>query len=73
MWWRRHNQSSENQVTNETISIRAYQLWEARGRPDCDGSDDWQTAKAQLDTEAQQSAERRPLQRLMARIRNKAA
>ena len=35
-------------ITEEQISKRAYELWEARGCPQGNGSDDWQAAKAQL-------------------------
>jgi hypothetical protein len=35
-------------ITEEQISKRAYELWEARGYPQGNGSDDWQAAKAQL-------------------------
>jgi len=73
MWWRRRTRHVENQVNNETISIRAYQLWEARGCPESSGSEDWQAAKAQLDSEAQRSGRGRPLRRLLARLRNRAA
>ncbi|MGI9428640.1 MAG: DUF2934 domain-containing protein [Bythopirellula sp.] len=59
-------------ITNETISIRAYQLWEARGRPECDGTEDWQNAKDQLGAESVPSR-RRPLRRLLARLKNRAA
>ena len=60
-------------VTDETISLRAFELWQARGCPDGDGSQDWQTAQEQLIAEAQQSARRRPLRRLLARLRSRAA
>ena len=60
-------------ITDETISIRAYQLWEARGRPDCDGTEDWQNAKDQLSSETERLLRRRPLRRLLARLRNRAA
>lgn len=34
--------------THEQIALRAYQLWEARGRPEGDGSEDWFNAQRQL-------------------------
>jgi hypothetical protein len=60
-------------ITDKTISIRAYQLWEARGRPDCDGAEDWQNAKDQLSAESKRFLRRRPLRRLLARLSNRAA
>jgi len=61
----------EKAMTNETISIRAYQLWQARGCPEGeDGGADWQAAKDQLVDEA---GRRKPLRRLWARLRNRAA
>ena len=60
-------------ITDETISVRAYQLWQARGCPESDGSDDWQNAKEQLLAESRQTGRRKPLRRLVARLRNRAA
>jgi hypothetical protein len=37
-----------NQVSTEEIARRAYELWEARGRPSGDGSEDWDAAVAEL-------------------------
>jgi len=36
------------QVPQEEIARRAYELWEARGRPSGDGTDDWNAAVAEL-------------------------
>lgn len=58
-------------VTNERISSRAYDLWQSRGCPESDGNDDWQTAKEQLQAEAQLSVQQKPLRRLLARLRNR--
>lgn len=35
-------------ITEEQIAKRAYDLWESRGCPLGDGSNDWQVAKTQL-------------------------
>ena len=35
-------------VSDDEISQRAYEIWEARGCPPGDGADDWQAAKAEL-------------------------
>ncbi len=58
-------------VTDEAITERAYELWQARGCPESDGSDDWQTAEAELHKEAKQTS--RPLGRLLSKFRNRAA
>lgn len=65
-------------MSNEIISLRAYQLWEARGCPVTDGAEDWETAETQLlgetqPSEAQQQKRRQPLRKLFARIRRRAA
>jgi DUF2934 family protein len=36
------------EVPQEEIARRAYELWEARGRPACDGTEDWEAAVAEL-------------------------
>lgn len=38
----------ELDVTNEEIARRAYELWEARGCPPGDGTEDWEVAKSEL-------------------------
>ena len=60
-------------VSDEAISIRAYQLWQARGCPECDGSEDWHAAQQQLTTEAEHAGRRRPLRRIWERLRKRAA
>lgn len=35
-------------VPHEEIAHRAYEIWQTRGCPDGDGSEDWQAAKAEL-------------------------
>jgi hypothetical protein len=35
-------------ITDEQIARRAYELWEARGCPPGDGTDDWEAARAEL-------------------------
>ena len=59
------------EISDEAIAQRAYLLWETRGCPEGDGSDDWQTAKAELEAEAQQPQS--PVSRLFAKFRNRAA
>ena len=35
-------------VSEEEIARRAYEIWESRGRPEGDGSQDWDAAVAEL-------------------------
>jgi hypothetical protein len=35
-------------VTDDEIAQRAYEIWQARGCPQGDGQDDWETAKNEL-------------------------
>lgn len=35
-------------IPTEEIAHRAYEIWEARGRPAGDGSEDWDAAVAEL-------------------------
>lgn len=43
-----HSRISDSTVSHEEIARRAYELWESRGRPDGDGSQDWDAALAEL-------------------------
>lgn len=38
----------ESEVSEEEIARRAYELWQARGCPASDGSEDWEAARAEL-------------------------
>lgn len=40
--------TAEPLVTDDEIARRAYEIWQSRGCPATDGSDDWETAKAEL-------------------------
>ena len=42
---------SEPQVSEDEIARRAYEIWQARGCPASDGSEDWQAALEQLSAE----------------------
>ena len=44
-------QISMPEITDEQIARRAYELWQSRGCPEGDGSDDWNVAKDQLESE----------------------
>lgn len=39
------------QIADEDVRARAYELWEARGRPDGSAEDDWFAAEEQLRAE----------------------
>jgi hypothetical protein len=39
---------AQHEVPQEAIARRAYELWEARGRPPGDGTEDWERAVAEL-------------------------
>jgi len=40
--------TSKQIVSDDEIARRAYEIWQSRGCPPSDGSQDWQTAKAEL-------------------------
>jgi hypothetical protein len=42
--------TSHAELPTEEIARRAYELWEARGRPSGDGTEDWDAAVAELAT-----------------------
>jgi hypothetical protein len=39
---------SQRELPQEAIASRAYELWEARGCPPGDGTEDWERAVAEL-------------------------
>lgn len=59
------------QITDEAIAQRAYEIWESRGCPQGDGSADWETAKRQL--LAERSTGGGPIRWLIAKLRTRAA
>jgi hypothetical protein len=40
--------TTETTVSDEEIARRAYEIWESRGRPQGDGSEDWEAARSEL-------------------------
>jgi Protein of unknown function (DUF2934) len=40
--------ANEPVVSQEEIARRAYEIWESRGCPSSDGTDEWQAAEAEL-------------------------
>ncbi len=60
------------QISDEAIAQRAYEIWESRGCPQGDGSADWESAKQQLRAE-QRPGGAGPLRWLIAKLRTRAA
>ncbi len=58
-------------ISNETIAERAYQIWQSRGCPQGDGSDNWELAREQLARESRGGWG--SLRRIIARLRTRAA
>src|SRR5262245_49045774 len=46
--WRTIMNTVKTNVSQDDIARRAYEIWESRGCPPGDGSDDWKTAEAEL-------------------------
>ena len=67
------NRVQRPEIVDKAIAQRAYELWQQRGCPEGDGADDWQTARDQLLAESTLPPRHRPLKRLIARLRNRAA
>jgi hypothetical protein len=67
--------TSEEAISNQDIARRAYEIWEARGRPASDGSEDWQTAKAELEASrvSRNGSTQQRLQTWWQRVRQKIA
>jgi hypothetical protein len=40
--------TSQTIISDDEIAQRAYEIWQARGCPPGDGSEDWRTAEAEL-------------------------
>jgi hypothetical protein len=40
--------TTQRKIRQEEIARRAYEIWQARGCPASDGSEDWQAAEAEL-------------------------
>jgi hypothetical protein len=45
--------TAQMDLSSDAISRRAYELWEARGCPPGDGSEDWEAALAELTADHQ--------------------
>jgi hypothetical protein len=64
---------SECEVPTERIARRAYELWEARGRPEGDGSEDWNAAVAELSSQCRRNGSARGLRNWWSRMRRSIA
>ncbi|HEY4234590.1 MAG TPA: DUF2934 domain-containing protein [Lacipirellulaceae bacterium] len=63
---------AQREVPTDEIARRAYELWEARGCPPGDGTEDWERAIAELTSSRRRNGS--PVEGLkdwLARIRNK--
>jgi hypothetical protein len=40
--------ATESEISHDDIARRAYEIWQSKGCPPGDGTDDWQTAQAEL-------------------------
>jgi hypothetical protein len=67
--------TTEPQVSDEEIARRAYEIWQSRGCPASDGSEDWQTAKQELLAEkiGRNGSTQARLQNWWSRVRQKIA
>jgi hypothetical protein len=67
--------TAQREIPQEEIARRAYEIWQSRGCPDSDGSEDWETARSQLIQEriARNGSTRERLQSWWSRVRQKAA
>jgi hypothetical protein len=62
-------------VPQEEIARRAYEIWQARGCPPGDGSQDWESAKAELIAAriSRNGSTQSRLRSLLGRVRQKIA
>jgi hypothetical protein len=65
--------SSEPQLSRDEIARRAYEIWQARGCPPTDGSEDWQAAEQQLTAErvSRNGSTQDRMQSWLSRVRQK--
>jgi hypothetical protein len=62
-------------VSDDEIARRAYEIWQSRGCPASDGSEDWQAAKDQLIAEkiSRTGSTQQRMQSWLQRVRQKFA
>ena len=63
----------KRRITQDQIAGRAYEIWQARGCPDTDGGEDWQSAESQLAEETSRPVQRGIFGRIFSRIGRQAA
>ena len=68
-------QTTQLHISDEEIARRAYEIWQRRGCPPSDGSDDWQAAKSELlaGRIARNGSTHARLQHLWQKVRQKIA
>jgi hypothetical protein len=67
--------TSQYDVPQDEIARRAYEIWQARGCPPGDGSQDWEAAKAELIAArvGRNGSTQNRLRSLLGRVRQKIA
>jgi Protein of unknown function (DUF2934) len=67
--------TSQEKVSRDEIARRAFEIWQSRGCPPGDGSDDWRAAEAELlaDRVSRNGSTRDRMQSWWARVRQKIA
>jgi hypothetical protein len=67
--------TAQHTVSEEEIARRAYEIWQARGCPASDGSEDWKAAEAELTAErvSRNGSTQQRLRTWWTRVRQKVA
>lgn len=67
--------TTQTLISNEEIARRAYEIWQSRGCPQGDGSDDWQAALDELSAAkvCRNGSTQRRMQSWWKRVREKIA
>jgi hypothetical protein len=67
--------ATQREVTQDEIAQRAYEIWQARGCPPGDGSEDWRAAEAELwaDRVRRNGSTQQRVQSWWSRVRQKVA
>ncbi len=67
--------ATKREIPQEQIARRAYEIWQARGCPDGDGSEDWRTAERELSAArmSRNGSTQQRMQSWWSRVREKLA
>lgn len=65
--------TTQQTLSDDEIARRAYEIWQSRGCPASDGSEDWQAARAQLLAEkiSRNGSTQQRMQSWLQRVRQK--